>query len=67
MQIPKYHNFDCLPSSLKDYIWVIFSPDNFLDLIYRLCPEELLAGGLQGEAVGLSSPCRGAMEGPYRV
>lgn len=39
MQIPKYRNFDCLSGSLKDYIWVIFSPDHFLDLISRLCPE----------------------------
>lgn len=52
MQIPKYRNFDFLPGSLKDYIWVIFSPDRFLDLIYRLCPEGAIGRWAAGRSRG---------------
>lgn len=52
MQIPKYRDSDCLPGSLKDYIWVIFSPDHFLDLIYRRCPEGVAGGWVAGRSRG---------------
>lgn len=52
MQIRKYRNFDCLSGCLKDYIWVIFSPDHFLDLISRPCPRRATGRCVAGAAAG---------------